>query len=270
MEVRWNYKKLSGNKDYEELKRASKSFRKHANTKTHTLLLQKLDQLIDQVIENDDTLLRDNMINKVNTWFKSHIGNFEVPDDPEPEKPRKQSFSRIKIKKPEKTPEKKERLRNLDDYRFLQNKNKCIKRWGMERSRSEEDFLYKSELKSLSFEKSPNPKGQNPGFYSKKLLTLCNKYKFLIDNKYFNPEKVYPKETYSIFSPNIKETEDLKRRLANKNFGVSFRTIEPMMMSFNEPPSRVRLGKISENPELSPLNLPTGGERLMKGKIKLK
>lgn len=268
MEIRWNYEKLSGNKDYEELKRSSKSFRKQASTKAQNLLLQRLDLLIDQVIQNDDINLRDNMINKVNTWFKSHIGNFEVPEDPQPEKPRRPTFSRIKIKKSVKTPEKKERLRNLDDYRFLQSKEKQIKRWGMERSRSEEDFHYKSELKSLSFEKSPMAKGLNPGFYSKKLLTLCNKYKFLIDSTAFNAEKKYPEQNSSAFLPSIRETEDLKRRLANKSFGVSFKTIEPMT-SFIESPSRVRLGKVTGNPELSPLNLPSGGERLMKGKIKL-
>ena len=263
MEIRWNYEKLAGNKDYEELRTLVNSYERQAYTKLQLFLIQKLNLLMDQVMLNEDPSLQNHMLKKIKVWFKSHLGNFNLPKEKLPEKPKKVSFTPIKIKKSVEIPPKTEKPRNLNEFRFLQHKSKRVQHWGMERSRSNEDFLYRSEVKSLNSIRNPNARGLSPGHYSGKLKELCNKHRLLIDPQNIDLQKKYPRESLSIFSPSLNETEALKRKLANRYMGVNLTTIEPLI-TYNEFPGRMQLGKIVENKGLSPVYLPVGGEGLLK------
>jgi hypothetical protein len=266
MDSLWTCNWLAGTPEYEELKTLTGLYNSQRFGNVKPVFLEKLNLLLHQlsVISQKDIQLK--FLTKVLTWFKKHSGKLE----PQPVKqlsPLLPKAKPIKIKKQQKSLSQSRQLKNsvLEDWRFLKGKQKKLIKWGIEKSRSDENFLYKLETKSISHERNGKKRNISSSFHLKNLKKVYKKHKKLINPLFFDFEKQDYKEKLPALTPNMKEFELVKRALSKKGIHVASKIMEPLNF-YDSPVKPLSCKFIEQSPAAEYFIFPQGGESLLRKK----
>ena len=265
--ARWNYRKLQGVEDFEYLKRQAAGMSDVRVNKVTGYLLRNLDYLIDSVVSNEDPKIQLKMLGQVRKWYDSHA--FHKPMQEQVRKSDKLHFTslsfvgttknknKFRIKSTENS--NKDRVNwklltkiarsELDGEHFEAAKLKMLNKWCMEKTRSNEDLLYKVELKKGTSVDRLKIGVKDRTHYADKLKRVHDRHKELIKPLYFTFDEQKREFSKSPMVYDLEEIEQIKRRFAQKKIRVSAKVIEPCLQ-YERPE-----GKIS---------FPRGGDGLLK------
>lgn len=270
MDSLWKCDQLEGVKEYEELKRLVQICNFDQGGEVKTVLFEKLNLLLHQlsVIAQKDLQLK--FLGNVLAWFKKNSVVMEqeqsfspsYPSSPQSVVSQCPPLGRRRAMKSESRMNhedeiKKPNISLLQEQRFHKSKQKHLSHWGIDRSRSSENFLYKFEVKSISQDR--RPRHTSSSHHLKNLKKVYKKHKKLINPHFFKFQEEAP-DPLPFLSSNMKEIEDLKRALSKKGVVVSSKLIEPL--NFYQSP--IKPSHPLTRPDLSPENFPLGGESLLK------
>ena len=270
MDSLWKCEQLDGIKEYEELKRLVQICNFEQGGEVKIVLFEKLNLLLHQlsVITQKDLQLK--FLGNVLVWLKKNSVVMEqeqmfspcYPSSPQSSVSQCPPLGRSRIMKSEirmihEDEIKKPNTSLLQENRFHKSKQKYMSHWGIDRSRSSENFLYKLEVKSISQER--RPRHTSSSHHLKNLKKVYKKHKKLINPHFFKFNEE-PADPLPFLSSNMKEIENLKRALSKKGVIVSSKLIEPL--NFYQSP--IKPSHPLTKPDLSPDIFPLGGESLLK------
>ena len=114
----------------------------------------------------------------------------------------------------------------IRDYDEIRRRDNAVSSWGLARSRSSEESMYKIELKKINKLDSATPDNKKQWFYKTKLKARHDKYIKLINPSCFSFQEEKKIEILQK-TPDIDYIEQIKRKLATKKIYISSKIIEP-------------------------------------------